>query len=327
MEALPLAVTMGEPAGIAPEITIKAWQDRHKMGLPCFFVIGDPSLYKTAPVKILDAPSEAQAVFREFLPILPLKNNVRSVSGNPESHNAAAVIESIDRAVGFCVNGLAGAVVTNPIQKSSLQKSGLFDFPGHTEYLAHLADAKNPPVMMLVAKDLRVVPLTIHMPLKDVAGVITQELICDTARTINAALKKDLGIVSPRIAVAGLNPHAGEDGAFGSEEIKVITPAVTRLKREGLAIEGPHSADTLFHPEARSQYDVALCMYHDQALIPLKTLDFHGGVNVTLGLDIIRTSPDHGTALAIAGSGKASHQSLVQAMIFAGDMVKKRQVS
>lgn len=320
MKTLPLALTMGEPAGIAPEITIKAWQDRRKTALPCFFVIGDPFLYGGVPVVEIKAPQEALAVFDAELPVLPVRLAKAVKTGAPDSANAAAVLESIEKAVSFCRDGNAAAVVTNPIQKSSLQKSGLFPFPGHTEYLAHLTGGAM-PVMMLAAKDLRVVPLTIHMALKDVPLAITQDLICKTARIIHAALG------APRIAVAGLNPHAGEEGAFGREEIEIIAPAIAMLKAEGLLVSGPHSADTLFHAEARAGYDVALCMYHDQALIPLKTLDFHGGVNVTLGLDIIRTSPDHGTALGIAGQGIANHQSLVHALILAGDMAKKRQTA
>lgn len=317
MGALPLAVTMGEPAGIGPDITIKAWQDRRKMALPCFFVIGDPDLYEHAAV--IERPEQAADLFDTALPVLPVKLPAPNVWGAPDTRNAGAVMESIDRAVAFCAQGLAGAVVTNPIQKSSLQKSGLFPFPGHTEYLAHLRGATTPPVMMLAARDLRVVPLTIHTALKDVPAAITQDLIRETVHTIHKAFDPP-----PRIAVAGLNPHAGEDGAFGREEIDIITPAIQSLRAEGLCVSGPHSADTLFHLEARAGYDVALCMYHDQALIPLKTLDFHGGVNITLGLDIIRTSPDHGTALSLAGKGLASHQSLVQALLLAGDRAKKR---
>lgn len=290
------------------------------MALPCFFVIGDPVLYADIPVVEIKAPEEAAAVFDTAMPVLPVKLAKASNTGAPDSANAAAVLESIDKALSFCRAGTAAAIVTNPIQKSSLQKSGLFPFPGHTEYLAHLMDGAM-PVMMLAAKDLRVVPLTIHMALKDVPSAITQDLICRTARIIHTALG------APRIAVAGLNPHAGEEGAFGQEEIAIIAPAIETLKAEGILADGPYSADTLFHAEARARYDVALCMYHDQALIPLKTLDFHGGVNVTLGLDIIRTSPDHGTALGIAGQGIANPQSLVQALILAGHMAKKRRTA
>ena len=319
-----LVLTMGEPSGIAPEITIKAWRDRNKAGLPSFFVLGDPSLYADAPVTEIRAPEEAAAVFDTALPVLPVRLEKPVVTGVPDASHAAAVIESIDRAARFCRDGRARAVVTNPIQKSSLQQSGLFVFPGHTEYLAHLDGGAAEPVMMLAAKDLRVVPLTIHIALKDVPAAITKESICCTVRTLHKALKKDFGISAPRIAVAGLNPHAGEGGAFGREEIETITPALGILRMEGIAVSGPHAADTLFHEEARAKYDAALCMYHDQALIPLKTLDFHGGVNVTLGLGFIRTSPDHGTALGIAGQGVANHQSLVQALLLADTLAKKR---
>lgn len=311
----PLALTMGEPSGIAPEITVKAWEARRKFNLPPFFVIGDPALYPAA--QIIETPAQGVEVFESALPVLPLLLKEKAVAGQLNPANAPCVLESIQRAVKFCENGQARALITNPIHKSVLQKSGLFDFPGHTEYLAHLTGSKTPPVMMLAAKELRVVPLTIHMPLKDVPASITEDLIMQTARTIYAALD------NPRIAVAGLNPHAGEDGAFGAEEIDIIAPAIKKLKAEGLTISGPHSADTMFHDDIRRTYDVALCMYHDQALIPLKTLDFHGGVNVTLGLPVIRTSPDHGTALPIAGQGMANPQSLVQALLFADSLAKK----
>ncbi len=312
---LPLALTMGDPAGIAPEITLKAWQGRNNWNLPPFFVIGDPALYDGA--QQITSPARAIDVFKDALPVLPLALNAKANPGVLDSANAPPVLESIRRAVAFCESGEAAAIVTNPIHKAILKKSGSFDFPGHTEYLAHLTNSKTPPVMMLAAKELRVVPLTIHMALKDVPQNITQDLICATARTINVALD------NPRIAVAGLNPHAGEEGAFGTEEIEIIVPAIERLKAEGLKISGPHSGDTLFHADMRRTYDVALCMYHDQALIPLKTLDFHGGVNVTLGLPIIRTSPDHGTALGIAGQGVANPQSLVQALLLAESLARK----
>ncbi len=312
---LPLALTMGDPAGIAPEITLKAWEGRNNWNLPTFFVIGDPALYDGA--QPITSPAQAIEVFKDFLPVLPLALNAKATPGVLDSANAPAVLESIRRAVAFCERGEASAIVTNPIHKSILKKSGLFYFAGHTEYLAHLTHSKTAPVMMLAAKGLRVVPLTIHMPLKDVSHTITGDLICATARTINVALDH------PRIAVAGLNPHAGEEGAFGTEEIDIIAPAIERLKAEGLRISGPYSGDTLFHADRRKTYDVALCMYHDQALIPLKTLDFHGGVNVTLGLPIIRTSPDHGTALSIAGQGVANPQSLVQAFLLAESLAQK----
>ncbi len=312
---LPLALTMGDPAGIAPEITLKAWQGRSNWNLPPFFVIGDPVLYNGA--KVITSPAQASEVFKDALPVLPLALKAQVKPGVLDSANAPVVLESIRRGVAFCDSGEAFAIVTNPIHKSVLKKSGLFDFPGHTEYLAYLTKSKTPPVMMLAAKDLRVVPLTIHMALKDVPKTITENLICATGRTIHAALGH------PRIAVAGLNPHAGEEGAFGTEEIEIIAPAIERLKKEGLNISGPHSGDTLFHADMRKTYDIALCMYHDQALIPLKTLDFHGGGNVTLGLPIIRTSPDHGTALGIAGQGVANPQSLVQALLLAESLARK----
>lgn len=315
----PLALTMGEPAGIGPEITRAAYETLRGDGVP-FFVVGDPALYPGCAE--IGAPEEASVAFKNKLPVLPLPLAIPALTGTLNVKNAMAVIGSIERAVTFAREGRVGGVVTNPIHKAVLQESG-FAHPGHTEFIGHLCDVPT-PVMMLAAKDLRVVPLTVHIALKDVPGAVTKDLIVKKARITHAALKKDFGLKNPRLALAGLNPHAGEGGAFGREDMDVMKPAIDALRAEGIAITGPHPADTLFHEEARARYDVALCGYHDQALIPLKTLDFHGGVNVTIGLPIVRTSPDHGTALDIAGKGIARADSLIAAIRMAGDMAARR---
>lgn len=313
---LPIALTMGEPAGIASEITMMAWGSARAQALPVFFVIGDPALYEGCGV--IDTPEEAAAMFAKKLPVLPLPLAEKAKTGTLNAKNSPAVIGSIEKAVAFARVNRVGAVVTNPIHKGILQEAG-FAYPGHTEFIAHLCGEVT-PVMMLAARDLRVVPLTVHIALKDVPQAISRDLIIEKARITHQSLKENFGIEKPRLALAGLNPHAGEGGAFGREDIDVLMPAISELQAEGITITGPHPADTLFHEEARAKYDVALCCYHDQALIPLKTLDFHGGVNVTLGLPIIRTSPDHGTALDIAGKGVARADSLIAAIRLAAQM-------
>ncbi len=324
MSLKPIALTMGEPAGIAPEITAAAWRDRAEKNLPPFFVIGDPGLYADhVPVQEIESPQEASAVFEAALPVLPLSLNKSVKAGTPFVENAPCVIESIEKAVRYALEGEVSAIVTNPIQKSVLTQAG-FAFPGHTEFLADLCAGNLHPVMMLASKGLKVVPLTVHTALANVPSLITQEIITETARIVLNALKSDFGLKSPRLAVAGLNPHAGEAGQFGREEIDIIQPAIETLKNEGHDVSGPHSADTMFHEEARKNYDAALCMYHDQALIPLKTLDFHGGVNITLGLPIVRTSPDHGTALEISGKGQAKPDSLMAALFKLSEIVRNR---
>lgn len=314
----PLALTMGDPAGIGPEITMAAWRASREEDVPPFFVLSDPALYEAVPCIEISGPEEAIDVFAEGLPVLPIALAEPVRFGHLNVANSLAVIESIERAVTFARSGLVSGVVTNPIHKAALKEVG-FAYPGHTEFIAHLCGDVT-PVMMLAAKELRVVPLSIHIALKDVPGAITQALIIQKAHITHAALHDQFGIAAPRLVLAGLNPHAGEDGQFGREDIDILMPAVNALRDEGMDITGPHPADTLFHEEARARYDVALCCYHDQALIPLKTLDFHGGVNVTLGLPIIRTSPDHGTALNIAGQGMARPDSLIAALRLAGRM-------
>lgn len=322
-----LVITMGEPSGIGGELTLKAWTARHEKNLPPFFVIDDPvrlrAIDKNIPIHEIAHPKEAIGVFDSALPILPLPLIASAVPGTLNPENGHVVLESIRLAAKFCLDGQATAMVTNPIHKAVLYEVG-FNHPGHTEFIADLCGKNEIPVMMLVAKDLRVVPLTIHVPLKDVPALVTKDLICDRVRIVHKAMRQDLKILSPRIVVAGLNPHAGENGTIGLEDQEIILPAIQLLNSEGINVTGPHPADTLFHEEARKAYDAALGIYHDQALIPLKTLDFYGGVNMTLGLSVIRTSPDHGTALDIAGQGTARPDSLINAIKMAGEISVNR---
>ena len=330
----PLAVTMGEPAGIGGELSLKAWLSRRDEGLLPFFVLDDPArlsgiagcLGLDVPVKPISDLSEAVAAFDEALPVYPVQLPEDAMPGRLNAANAPAVLGSIEKAVQFALDGRVSGIVTNPIHKAVLQDAG-FDHPGHTEFLAALCGGSRTPVMMLAAQDLRVVPLTVHIPLKDVSGTVTQDLICEKARIVHKALQTDFGLQTPRLAMAGLNPHAGEGGKIGLEEQEIITPALDLLRADGMHVSGPHSADTMFHGPARAGYDAALCMYHDQALIPLKTLDFYGGVNVTLGLPVVRTSPDHGTALELAGTGQARADSLIVAVRMAGQIAAKRSAS
>ncbi|MBL4800606.1 MAG: 4-hydroxythreonine-4-phosphate dehydrogenase PdxA [Emcibacter sp.] len=333
---LPLAVSLGEPSGIGPEVILKSWAARSAQGLPDFFAIGNAEiLRKTArklsvdiPVHNIESASETNAVFERALPVLDIQGNADFEFGKPSTDTASLVLNSIEKAVDLIHKGEAAGLVTAPIQKSVLYSAG-FTCPGHTEYLAELCTREGSPpeipVMMLVSSELRVIPLTIHMALCDVATSITAELITETCLKIHRSLVQDFGIETPRIAVAGLNPHAGEEGTMGQEEQLIIAPALDHLRDQGMIIYGPLSADTMFHKTARTTYDAALCMYHDQALIPIKTLDFDGGVNVTVGLPIVRTSPDHGTALNIAGKNLASPNSMINALKLAQQIYKNRQ--
>ncbi len=322
MAPAPLALTSGDPAGVGPEITLGAWQAL-KADLP-FFFIGDPqSLPTGTPVAEISTPDEAAGVAHRAVPVLPLAMPSRPVPGQPASENAAAVIGAIETGVALVRSGAASALVTNPINKKVLIDGAGFAYPGHTEFLAALAGVDR-VVMMLASDLLKVVPVTIHIPLSEVPAALTPSLLEDTIRITAKALERDFGLTHPRLKLAGLNPHAGEGGAMGREEIDLITPVVARLQAEGLELSGPASADTMFHPAARATYDAAICMYHDQALIPIKALDFAGGVNVTLGLPFIRTSPDHGTAFDIAGSGTADPSSLIEALKCARDMAAAR---
>jgi 4-hydroxythreonine-4-phosphate dehydrogenase len=324
------AVTMGEPAGIGTEVTLKAWLHRSIAGLEPFFLTGDiEHVKKTArdlslPVELIPIsnPDQAARTYEKALPVLQVPLAVPAVPGLPDPTNAPTVQKSIKRAVEFVRHGAANAVVTNPIQKSALAAAG-FRFSGHTDYLAHLTQSSS-AVMMLASRHLRVVPLTVHVSLRNAIESLSPDLIVSTIQVTHAALRQDFGIPCPRIAVAGLNPHAGEEGIFGIEERLILDPALAELRDMGIAVDGPRPADTMFHEAARRSYDVAICMYHDQALIPIKTLDFHGAVNTTLGLPIVRTSPDHGTALDIAGRGVADPSSFIEAIRIAQEIARRR---
>ena len=320
-----LALTMGDPAGIGPELCLLAWRALHTSG-PAFVLLGDPTqiaaMDPAAPCRTVTTPAEAGAAFRDALPILPVRLASPPVPGHPCAANARAVIASIEQAVRLAQSGAATAVVTNPISKAVLYSAG-FAHPGHTEFLAALTGAPL-PVMMLANDFLRVVPVTIHVALRAALDLLTTAGIIATGRITAQALRGQFGIAQPRLAIAGLNPHAGEGGAMGTEEATVIQPAIDALRAEGVHVTGPHPPDTLFTPAARAGYDAALCMYHDQALIPLKTLDMASGVNITLGLPIIRTSPDHGTAFDIAGAGRADPSSLIAALRLAATLAESR---
>ncbi|MGO4571556.1 4-hydroxythreonine-4-phosphate dehydrogenase PdxA [Microvirga sp. 2TAF3] len=321
----PLLLTQGDPAGIGPELTLKAWLQRKEAGLPSFAVVADPDHLArvaqaygwNAPVQAVET-AEAASIFDRALPVVPLDTTVSAEPGQPDSTYARSVIESIETAVGLVRSGAGAAVVTNPISKHVLYEAG-FGHPGHTEFLAALAgrdDGGRPyhPVMMLWSEQLAVVPVTVHIPLSAVPSALTTEVIVRTGRIVARELRERFGISRPRLALAGLNPHAGENGTMGSEDAGIIVPAVEALRADGIEVAGPLPADTMFHARARSRYDAALAMYHDQALIPIKTIAFDEAVNVTLGLPFVRTSPDHGTAFDIAGKGIARPDSLMAAI-------------
>jgi len=327
--ALPLALTIGDPAGVGPDITLAAWLQRAARDLPPFVVYGDRDalaarariLHLDVPLAVVDSPGAAAAAFADALPVL--------ASPAFKAARDSAVFDTIVEATAAVATGDCLALVTNPIAKHSLQSARLQQ-PGHTELLAVLAARHHPgrtfrPVMMLASSELKVVPTTVHMPLSAVPTALTRSLLTETIRITAAALRDDFGIPHPRLAVSGLNPHAGEGGLLGREEVEVIAPVIAELAAAGLDITGPHSADAMFHPEARRGYDAAIAMYHDQALIPLKTLAFDTGVNVTLGLPFVRTSPDHGTAFAIAGTGKARPDSLHAALGLAAEIGRRRR--
>ena len=320
---------MGDPAGIGPEITVKAWTALNTQPDFAFAVIAPPRVIEAAggTVQTISNVAEASDVFADAIPVLPLDGRI-AAAGKPSPDHAMTITESIERAVGRCLKGEADGMVTNPIAKDILYQAG-FKFPGHTEYLGELthgteAPYARGPVMMLSGGGLRVGLATVHLALKDAAAQLSADAILNNARVIDGALKCDFGIPTPRISLTGLNPHAGEGGALGMEERNIINPAARVLREEGLDVTDAQPADTLFHAEAREGYDAVLAMYHDQGLIPVKTLDFHGGVNITLGLPIVRTSPDHGTAFGIAGQNKARPDSLIAAIKAARDIANNR---
>ena len=328
----PLAVSLGDPAGVGPELIAAAWAARGD--LPPFFAVGGAGVLAaaaamrglTVPVAPIADPAEAARVFNDALPVLALPGapDPAYTPGRPDHAGAQLALASLDAAARLAFGGLAGAIVTGPIAKSRLAEIG-FTHPGQTEFVAAACGvAAHDAVMMLAGPQLRTVPITVHIALADVPARLTQDLILRRARIVAAALRRDFGIAQPRLAITGLNPHAGEDGRMGSEEIATITPAIAMLRAEGIDATGPHPADALFAPRARTGYDVALCMYHDQALIPLKTLDFDNGVNVTLGLPIVRTSPDHGTAFGIAGRAIADAGATIAALRMAADCAARR---
>ena len=324
----PLALTMGDPAGIGGELTLGAWRALREGG-PEFVVLDDPDRLRALAASLrLDIPiaevATADAVsFADALPVLPVRLANPPRPGHPDPANAPAVIAAIEQATGLARAGAVGGVVTNPINKSALYQAG-FAYPGHTEFLAALTGAPGRQEMMLASPALRVVPVTVHASLRDAIASLSTERILNAARTTAAALRRDFGLPRPRLAIAGLNPHAGEGGALGDEETRIIAPAIAALRAEGEDVSGPWPPDTMFTAAARTRYDVAICMYHDQGLIPLKTLDMAHGVNVTLGLPIVRTSPDHGTAYDIAGSGTADPASLIAALRLAAAIAARR---
>jgi 4-hydroxythreonine-4-phosphate dehydrogenase len=328
----PLLLTQGDPAGIGPELTLKAWLQRNEAALPPFAVIADPahldwvakSFGWTVPITSVD-PSGIISSFAHALPVIPLKASVAALAGKPDATWASSVIESIEMAVSLVQSGDAAALVTNPIAKHVLYDAG-FRHPGHTEFLAHLAAAGSSetyhPVMMLWSEELAVVPVTVHIALSRVPTDLTTDLIVLTGRIVARELQERFGLAKSRLALAGLNPHAGENGSMGKEDQDIIAPAVDILSKEGIDVAGPLPADTMFHARARKSYDAALAMYHDQALIPIKTIAFDEAVNVTLGLPFVRTSPDHGTAFDIAGKGVARADSLIAAIKLAARLGK-----
>jgi len=325
-----LALTMGDPAGIGGELSLKAWLARHAIG-PVFFVLDDfhrlsalaATLHLDVPLRKITAPKEAAGVFATALPVLHVPLAVPPHPGKSALENAPAIISSIAMAARLAQSGQVGGIVTNPINKAALYHAG-FAHPGHTEFLAELTGALHQPVMMLACPALRVVPVTVHASLRQAIAALNTEAIVATTRITHAALREQFGIARPRLAVAGLNPHAGEGGALGDDESKIIAPAIDILRAEGMDITGPWPPDTMFTETARARYDAAICMYHDQALIPLKTIDMHHGVNITLGLPIVRTSPDHGTAFDIAGKGIADASSLIAALDLAAQLANMR---
>ena len=323
----PLAVALGDPAGIGPEITAKAWAERARHGLTAFFAVGDARSIEavwSGPIERIDTPMQATAVFERALPLMQVEDPGEIIPGQPNLEGARCSLDSLELAVGLTRSGAARALVTGPVSKSQLYAIG-YSHPGQTEFVAERCGVSyENAVMMLAGPSLKVVPVTTHIPLADVSGALSVETILAKARTTARALQRDFGIESPRLAFTGLNPHAGENGALGREEVDFIIPAIEILRAEGVNASGPIAADALFHARARASYDAAICMYHDQALIPLKTLHFDEGVNITLGLPIVRTAPDHGTAFGIAGQNIAYPGAMIAAIKMAAQATEMR---
>jgi 4-hydroxythreonine-4-phosphate dehydrogenase len=327
MDLSPLAVALGDPAGIGPEITAKAWAARAEHGLSPFFAVGDRRSIEAVwngPIERIYSPDEANACFDRALPVIQIEDTGQIIPGEPDLTGARCSLDSLEMAAGLARSTMVGGLVTAPVAKAQLYAIG-FTHPGQTEFIAERCGiASSNAVMLLAGPTLRAVPITTHMPLRDVSDFVTIDLIVAKARATERGLVRNFGIERPRLAIAGFNPHAGEGGALGREEIDLIIPAVEILRAEGIDIVGPLAADTMFHPRARAQYDCALCLYHDQALIPIKTLHFDEGVNMTLGLPIVRTAPDHGTAFGIAGQNKANPGAMIAAISLAATAVRNR---
>jgi 4-hydroxythreonine-4-phosphate dehydrogenase len=332
-----IALTMGDPAGIGPDLTLEAWRQKVDGSSAPFVAIGDPDLFNQrarllglgVPVCTVSSAADAPGIFPGALPVLPIRLVRPAQPGQPDPRAAPAVLSAIEKGVDLVMGGDAAALVTNPINKALLYDAG-FSHAGHTEFLGELAQARGAeayPVMMLVCDEFRVVPATVHIPLKDVPNALSQERLVRVAQVTANALKSRFGIPRPRLAVTGLNPHAGEDGALGREEIEIIQPALRELAASGVETTGPHPADTIFQERLRARYDAVITMYHDQALIPVKTLAFDRAVNVTLGLPFVRTSPDHGTAYDLAGTGRANPSSLITALRLAGQLGAVRKAA
>jgi 4-hydroxythreonine-4-phosphate dehydrogenase len=330
VEISPLAVALGDPAGIGPEIVAKAWEERHQYGLSPFFAVGDRRSIQAVwqgPVELISSPDEAAGCFGRVLPLIQIEDTGPIVPGEPDLAGARCALDSLEMAAGLARSPMVGGLVTAPIAKAQMYAIG-FAHPGQTEFVAERCGiASANAVMMLIGPTLRAVPITTHMPLRDVADYVTIELIVAKARATDRGLTRNFGIERPRLAIAGFNPHAGEQGAIGREEIDLIIPAVEILRAEGIDIVGPLASDTMFHARARAKYDCALCLYHDQALIPLKTLHFDEGVNMTLGLPIVRTAPDHGTAFGIAGKNEAHPGAMIAAIALAAEAARYRLIT
>ena len=329
MEISPLAIALGDPAGIGPEIVAKAWDAREHYGLAPFFAVGDKRSIEavwSGPIQLITSPDEAVACFDRSLPVIQIQDTGVIIPGEPDLAGARCALDSLELAAGLARSPMVGGLITAPVAKAQLYAIG-FSHPGQTEFVAERCGVSSSnAVMMLAGPTLRTVPITTHMPLRDVADYVTVELILAKARATERGLARNFGIERPRLAIAGLNPHAGEQGALGREEIELIIPAVEILRAEGVDIVGPLAADTMFHARARALYDCALCLYHDQALIPLKTLHFDEGVNMTLGLPIVRTAPDHGTAFSIAGQNKANPGAMIAAIMLAAEAARNRLI-